>query len=510
MPLYDKLQSVILAAGKSTRFNSSGTKLIEKVCGRPIVVYTAKLFEELNIESIFVVGHQKELIEKTILSNMSCNNTIKVSFVHQKEQLGTGHAVACTQNLWEKEDILIINGDGPLVNQEIIKELYKKHTESSAEITFVVANCPNPNHAYGRIIKDASGIRIVESKDFDKNAYTEDYPINAGIYIAKTEFLQNCINKINTQNASKEFYLTDLIKIASDRNSTVATYNAPFDRVMGINTPHELWQTEEIKRADIIKSWQEKGVRFGLTHCVQIDADVQIGAGTFIEFGVQILSGSVIGKNCFIKKLSTIDNSTIEDDVEINQNSIISNSHVCKSAKVGPFAHIRSQSKIEQESVIGNFVEIKSSTIGQNSLVLHLAYLGNTVTESMVNIGAGTITCNYDGVAKHSTIIKTNTFIGSNNTLVAPITIGANSFTAAGSTITEDVPANSLAIGRSKQVNKEDYVQKLLEKLRLKSISSSNNLDTKNNCAHEKPDQQEKHAQESCANSCKNNNQDYI
>ncbi|KKP26905.1 MAG: Bifunctional protein GlmU [candidate division TM6 bacterium GW2011_GWF2_30_66] len=480
MPLYDNLQSVILAAGKSTRFNSSGTKLIEKICGRPMIVYTLRLLEELNINATFVVGHQKELIENTISSNISRNTNIEVNFIHQKEQLGTGHAVACTQDKWKKDNILIINGDTPLVNNQIIEKLYKEHIESNAAISFVVAKCPDSNHAYGRIIREKSGIKIVEAKDFDKNIYTENYDINAGIYIAKTDFLNNCINKINTQNASKEFYLTDLVQIASEKNLAVITYEAQFNRVMGVNTPYELWQTEETKRLDIIKNFIDKGVKFSLMNAIEIDADTQIGAGTLIEYGVQISSGSIIGENCVIKKFSTISNSIIENNVEIYQNSIINNSQICKNTKIGPFAHVHEQSKIEQNSVVGNFVEIKTSTIGQNNLVLHLAYLGNTITGSTVNIGAGTITCNYDGISKHSTTIKNNAFIGSNNTLVAPVTIGESSFTAAGSTITEDVPAHSLAIGRSKQVNKEDYVQRLLEKLRLKSTSTSSS-DKKNN-----------------------------
>lgn len=504
MPLYENLQSIILAAGKSTRFNSNGTKLIEKICGRPMIVYTLKLLEELNIDATFVVGHQKELIENIILKNISNNTNINVNFVLQKEQLGTGHAVACTQEVWEKDNILIINGDTPLVNNKIIEELYKKHIESNAAISFVVAKCPSDNHAYGRIIKDKSGIKIVEAKDFNKNIYTENYDINAGIYIAKTDFLKNCINKINTQNASKEFYLTDLIQIASDQNLTVTIYKAEFDIVMGINTPYELWKTEETKRLDIIKNWINKGIKFNLTHAIEIDADVQIGTGTFIECGVQILSGSVIGKNCIIKKFSTISNSIIEDNAEIYQNSIINNSQICKNTKIGPFAHVHEQSIIEQNSIIGTFVEIKTSIIGEDNLALHLAYLGNTITGSTVNIGAGTITCNYDGISKHSTTIKNNAFIGSNNTLVAPVTIGESSFTAAGSTITEDVPAHSLAIGRSKQVNKEDYVQKLLEKLRLKSINTLTS-DKKNNINNLET--------ESChfSNTCKtNNSQDNI
>jgi bifunctional UDP-N-acetylglucosamine pyrophosphorylase/glucosamine-1-phosphate N-acetyltransferase len=509
MSLYSNLQSVILAAGKSTRFHSNKTKLVENICGRPVVLYTAKLFEELSIDSIFVVGHQKELIQETVSNNVKN----KVSFVHQKEQLGTGHAVACTKELWDKENILIVNGDVPLIDKNLIETLYTKHNNANAHLSFVVSTCPHQNHAYGRIIKDESGIKIVEAKDFVKEEYDKirhiSHDINAGIYIARASFLNNCINKINTENASKEFYLTDLVKIASDSKLNVLTHAAPFDRVMGINTNYELMLTEEIKRSDIIKHWASQGVKFETTFGINIDIDVEIGQYTSIEYGVQILSGSKIGRNCIIKKLATIENSTLEDFVTVHQNSIIRDSYLCLNSKIGPFSHVHSHSMIEQDTVINNFVEIKSSTIGSNSYVMPLSYIGNTVTEPLVNIGAGTITCNYDGVSRHSTTIKNSAFIGSNNTLVAPIVIGENSFTAAGSTITEDVPSNSLALARAKQVNKEDYVQGLLEKLRLRSselIDQENQTLTNNFCKFENNDKTDKNSSNANINSIPNKN----
>jgi len=470
--LSDKLQSIVLAAGKSSRFKTGKTKLAEKICGRPMILYPAKLLESLGIQSTFVVGYQKEVLENLIAK--SCSN--RVNFIHQEEQLGTGHAVACTQHLWEKDHVLILNGDAPLVTAEIIKNLYKEHIQADAAISLVASHYTGTDHAYGRIIQDKDGIKIVEAKDFKEEVYDRKCCINAGIYIANTKFLKSCISKIHSKNAAQEFYLTSLVEIACKKNLNIVTSYAPYDKIRGINTFEELWAAEQIKRSKLIKYWMEHGVRFQVAQNIHLDIDIEIGAGSTIGGGAHILSGSQIGTNCNIRKFSTIDNSIIKDNVEVFPNSIIRDSHIGKNAKIGPFAHIHSQSKIEEGVVIGNFVEIKKSTIGKKSSAKHLTYLGNATVGSQVNIGAGTITCNYDGFSKHPTIIKNNAFIGSNNTLVAPITIEQNAFTAAGSTITKDVPQNSLGIGRVKQVNKEDYREKLLEKLKLRSLQVNTKL----------------------------------
>jgi len=474
--LSNKLQAVMLAAGKATRFKTGNTKLIEKICGKEMILFPAQLLEQLEIESIFVVGYQKKIIEQTVSENIKQ----KASFVHQEQQLGTGHAVACTKELWNKDHILILNGDVPLVTREIIETLYKQHTESDAAISFVVSHYIGTDHAYGRVIQDEKSIQIVEAKDFDGTIYNTKCCINAGIYIAKTEFLKNCIDKITTQNAAKEFYLTSLVEIACKKKLKVVTSHAPFDRIRGINDFQELWAAEQIKRSELIKHWMQQGVRFDLAQKIHLDVDVQIEPGSTIGSGVHLLGNTKIGKNCRVRKFSTIENSTLEEGVEILPNTIIRDSHICKNAKIGPFAHIRNESTIEEDAVIGNFVEVKKSIVGKNSSARHLSYLGNATIGKQVNIGAGVITCNYDGIKKHPTIIKDNAYIGSNNTIIAPVTIGQNAFTAAGSTITEEVPDNSLAIGRAKQINKENYVQKLLDRLQTRS-ANINTQNCKNN-----------------------------
>ena len=472
----NKLQAIVLAAGKATRFKTGNTKLIEKICGQEMIVFSAKLLEKLNIPTIFVVGYQKEIIENLVSKHTCC----KPQFIHQEKQLGTGHAVACTKDLWNQKNILILNGDVPLVTQKIIEKLYKKHTESDAAISFVVSHYTGSDHAYGRVVEDEKSIRIVEAKDFNQDIYDEQCCINAGIYLIKTTFLKSCINKLTTKNASQEFYLTDLVQMACKKNLKVVTSYAPFDRIRGINDFEELWAAEQIKRSEIIKHWMKHGVRFHLAQKIHIDIGVQIGVGSTIGSGVHLLGNTAIGQNCNIRKFSTLENATIEDNVEIFPNTIIRDSYVSKHAKIGPFAHIHSESTIEQHAVVGNFVEVKKSTVGSHTKAKHLTYLGNATIGSKVNIGAGTITCNHDGVKKHQTIIQDNAYVGSNNTLVAPITIGKNSFTAAGSTITKDTPSNSLAIGRTRQINKENYAQKLLEKLKARSAF----INKKNETAH--------------------------
>jgi len=473
--LSNKLQAVVLAAGKSSRFKTGNTKLVEKICGKEMILFPTNLLWQMGIESIFVVGYQKEIIEKIVSENKKSSD-YTVNFVHQKEQLGTGHAVACTKDLWDKDHILILNGDVPLVTNETIESLYKRHIESNAAISFVVSHYIGTDHAYGRVIQDEKSIRIVEAKDFNETVYDSKCCINAGIYIAKTKFLQDCINNITTQNAAQEFYLTSLVEMAYEKKLKVVTSYAPFDQIRGVNNFEELWAVEQIKRSELIKHWMHNGVRFDLAQKIHLDVDVQIDTGSTIGSGVHLLGNTKIGKNCHVRKFSTIENSTLEQDVEILPNTIIRDSYICKNAKIGPFAHVRNNSTIEQNAVIGNFVEVKKTTVGKNSSAKHLSYLGDTVIGKQVNIGAGVIICNYDGFKKHPTIIKDNAYIGSNNTIIAPVNIGKNTFTAAGSTITQDIPDNSFAIARAKQINKENYVKKLLDKLQARSKQINNKV----------------------------------
>jgi len=455
----NKVQAIVLAAGKSTRFNTGRTKLLEKICGQEMILYTMRLLEQLNIPISVVVGYQKDQVQHAI-TRRHFNG---VNFIVQEEQCGTGHAIMCTKNVWDREHILVMNGDVPLVNSAIIENLYEKHISSHADVSFVTAHNADPNMGgYGRVIRTENSIKIVEARDFDGDA-NEHCCINAGIYLVRRQFLNNCIQQLAQNDKTHEFYITDLIKIASDQGLTVSTTSAPFDRIRGINTLQELWAAEQIKRAELIKYWMEKGVHFSVAQNVHIDLDIAIGAGTYVGCGVHILSGSVIGKNCRLQEFAAIENTHIGDGCNILPHCIIKDSYIGANSVVGPFAHIREHCQIAENNNIGNFVEIKKSVIGKNTKIRHLAYIGDASVGANVNIGAGTITCNYNGLEKNRTIIEDNAFIGSNNTLIAPVTIEQGAYTAAGSVISENVPAQALAIARARQVNKEGYAQQLRE-----------------------------------------------
>ena len=456
----DDLQGIILAAGKSTRFKTGRTKLAERICGQKMILYPTTLLQNLNIKTTVIVGFQQDRIKEIIIKKHNDH----ISFVTQEQQQGTGHALALTHNQWEKEHILVINGDMPLVTESIIKQLYAKHKKNNAAISFVMAHNPDPSTgSYGRVVKTKKEIQIVEAKDFDGDTH-EHCCINAGIYIIAKKFLTQHIDALANNNASKEFYITDLVKIASDNGQPIATVTVPFDHVRGINTFHELWAAEQVKRAELIKYWMEQGVRFSVAQNVHIDLNVSIGAGTYIGCGVHLLGNTTIGKNCKIFEFSSLQNTTLDEQATIYPHCIINNAHIGAHASVGPYAHLHDNTHIGSEAVIGNFVEVKNSTIGNQTKAKHLSYLGDATIGSHVNIGAGTITCNHNGTQKQKTIIKDNAYIGSNNSLVAPVTIHEKAFTGAGSVITQDVPADALALGRARQINKKGYATKLRER----------------------------------------------
>lgn len=451
------LQAIVLAAGKSTRFNINSSKMVEKICGQEMILYTTRLLEQLKIPTTVVVGYQKDAVQE-VITNF---HKERIHFEIQEEQYGTGHAIVCARNSFKEEHILIMNGDMPLVTSDIIERLYNSHIESQACMSFIVAHNDDPSgQSYDRVIKDDNKIKIVQAKDFNGD-YTDHCCINAGIYIVSKSFLEKNIQEIEKNDGSTELCFTNIIKIASDQNVIVTTIQTSFDRIRGINNFQELWAAEQIKRAELIKYWMENGVRFSVAQNVHIDLDVTIGSGSYIGCGVHILQGSKIGQNCFIHEFSAIENSILEDQATIYSHCIIKDSYISACAQVGPFAHVTSSSRLEANAVIGNFVEVKRSTIGINSKAKHLTYLGDAQIGNNVNIGAGTITCNYDGTNKNQTIIKDGAFISSNNSLVAPVVIEKNAFTAAGSTITDFVPEDALAIARARQINKEGYAKKL-------------------------------------------------
>lgn len=455
------IQAVVLAAGKSSRFNTGSSKLLEKICGREIILYATKLLEELSLPATVVLGHNAPEIRRVIEDFHAAQQPL---FVYQNHQQGTGHALLASQEAWQYDHIIVLNSDMPLVTHDVIKQLIQKHLQSESSASFVIAHNDDPSlKGYGRVIKDSGGIKIVEAKNYHGNL-NENCCVNAGIYIFKRGFLEKHITSLVPNSETKEYYITDLIEIASMHGNHVETISVNFDHVRGVNTLKELWAAEQIKKSELISYWMLRGIRFYAAQSVHLDLDISIGTGTSIGFGVHLFKGTHIGADCRIDAFSMITKSTIGDKVVVLPHSIIENSTIATESKIGPFAHIHSESSINTQSTIGNFVEIKKSSLGIKSKVKHLAYLGDTMAGNEVNIGAGTITCNHNGKTKHQTRIENNAYIGSNNTLIAPLTIGSNAFTAAGSVITKDVPADALAIARNFQVNKQGYALRLKSK----------------------------------------------
>lgn len=295
-----------------------------------MILYPTNLLKQLNIPITLVVGHQKNQIKETVTKHHDNHNqNNKIDFVTQEEQRGTGHAIVCTQDSWKNDHILIMNGDMPLVTEDIIETLYKKHLDTKAVVSFVIAHNADPTgKSYGRIIKNNGSIQIVEAKHFEGDPHEHCF-INAGIYIVSKKFLEQSIDAIEKNEKTKEFYFTDLIKIASDNKNTITTTYASFDRIRGINDMQELWAAEQIKRSDIIRWWMSKGVRFTVPQNVHLDLNVSIGSGTVIGGGVHILCNSTIGKNCEIHEFSSLKNATLKDNVTVQPHCVI------KNAKIG-------------------------------------------------------------------------------------------------------------------------------------------------------------------------------
>jgi bifunctional UDP-N-acetylglucosamine pyrophosphorylase/glucosamine-1-phosphate N-acetyltransferase len=357
--IYTNIQAIILAAGKSTRFNTETSKLAETICGQPMILFTTKLLTALKIPTTVVTGHHREAIESII----SQEHGTAINFVVQEKQEGTGHALSCTKHLWDKENILVINADCPLVTTETVTALYTEHLEKNSIVSFVTACNPDPtNKSYGRIVKNENRIEIVEAKDFTGNP-SEHCCINAGIYLISKDFLLNYIATLNDNNASKEFYITDLIKIASDNNKKVTTIKAPFDTIRGVNTLQELWAIEQIKRSELIKHWMDNGVRFSLAQNVHVDLNVAIGQGSYIGCGVHLKGNTSIGKNCAIHEFSSLENVIIQDNTIINQHCILKNTHIESNMHIGPLVYMKNNITLHSPHDSAHNFDMHNTTI---------------------------------------------------------------------------------------------------------------------------------------------------
>lgn len=463
-------QAIVLAAGKSSRFKSDTTKLLYTLCGQEMILYPLQLLQQFDIPMTLVIGYKKELIKKLF----ERHHIDSLSFVEQAQQRGTGDAVAATIHTWHADHIIVMNGDVPLVPSSVLRELMDQHIATSATITLAVAHNIDPIAAsgFGRVMTREGIMSIVEARDYKGDPFA-DCCINAGIYIFKREFLKRYIGTLLPHENAQEMYLPDLIEIASRKKLQITTVIAPFDQVRGVNTLKELWTAEQIKRSEIIETLMQQGVRFTYAQSTHIDINVTIGAGSCIESGVQLLAGTRIGKECTIGAFSIISNTRLDDRVIVHSHSIIHDATIGTEATIGPFAYIHRNSVVGMGSIIGNFVEVSKSSIAQHTKIKHLSYIGNAIIGSYVNIGAGTIICNYNGITKNNTIIDDHVFIGSNNALIAPLHIAKYAMTAAGSVITDNVPEHALAIARAKQETKLGYADKIRNPIAIGGASKS-------------------------------------
>lgn len=467
------LVAIILAAGKGTRFKSEKPKVLHTILGKPMIFYVKYAVNWIKPQkTVFVVGYKKE----DVINAINCDKCI---FVHQEEQLGTAHAVITASEHFKDFDgyVLVINGDTPLIKGETLHnageflkalvryeganlENYRGYRNESIAGVVITARVPNP-YGYGRIIKDKNHriIKIVEEKD--ANQQEKDInEINSGIYFFYAPYLYESLKKVNNNNSQEEYYLTDIIEILREEGKYVYALEIPdYTEILNVNDRLALAGVENILKQRFMTFWGLNGTTFHNPESIWIEfdvdfsKDVEIFQNCFISGKTQIGEGTVIEPNCVIK------NSKIGNNVKILANSYIEDSVIENGAIIGPFARIRNNSHIKEKVVIGNFVEVKNSVIGERTNAKHLTYLGDAEIGKDVNIGAGTITCNYDGFEKHKTVIKDKAFIGSDTMLVAPVVIGEEAITGSGSVITKDVPDKALAIERNQQKIIENYTE---------------------------------------------------
>jgi len=442
---------VILAAGKGTRLKSALAKVLHRAGGRPLVEHVVRACQPLKPrEIVAVVGHQAEDVTAAV-------KPLGVKTILQEPQRGTGHAMLVARRAIpaRAKFAILLPGDAPLIRTETVAALAAAHRESGAAATILSAEIENPA-GYGRIVRqdDGSVSAIVE----DSALTAEQRPIreiNSSIYCFTLEKLWPCLATLKPKNVHKELYLTDAIAVLRQKGEKVqAVRAADPDEVLGCNTRADLAAVDAVFRRRKRAAIMDAGVTIELPETVLIDPEVTVGADSRIEPGVQLLGKTRIGAGCTVRTGSVLSDAVLEDNVLVKPYTMISASHLSQGTQAGPFAHLRDGARLEENARVGNFVEVKKSVLGEGVKSMHLTYLGDARIGSGSNIGAGTITCNYDGVNKNPTIIGKRVFIGSDTALVAPVRVGDGAYVGAGSVITKNVPSDALGLARGKQVNK--------------------------------------------------------
>jgi len=451
----------IMAAGKGTRLNSRRPKVLHEVGGRALLLHVIAAAKRLaGVREIYcIVGHEAKRVQTAVADT-------GVSFVEQAEQRGTGHAMQVLKASMElsgaplPKHLLVLSGDVPLVRPETLAALCKLHLQERAAMSILTAVPQDPT-GYGRVLRLSPGqpevVAIVEQKSLTP-AQLAAPEINSGIYCFETAALFSKLDLLSTGNAHGEFYLTDVAALLVAGGQRVVALQAErMDEVLGANTISEVMHLDTALRAETAQRLMAQGVTIFRPDTCVIDAEVTVGPDTVIEPYVQLLGTTRIGSECLIRSYSVVQHSVLGNGVVVRNGCILDHAEAGDGAVLGPYAHLRPQSRIGELAHVGNFCETKKTTLGRGSKVNHLTYLGDAVIGAGVNVGAGVITCNYDGAEKHTTTIGDGVFVGSDSTLVAPVSIGDGAYVGAGSCITESVPAGALAIGRSRQVTKEGW-----------------------------------------------------
>jgi bifunctional UDP-N-acetylglucosamine pyrophosphorylase/glucosamine-1-phosphate N-acetyltransferase len=450
-----------MAAGKGTRLKSKRPKVLHEVGGRALLLHVIDAARTLvPPDRIFcIVGHEAERVQAAVAPT-------GVNFVLQEVQRGTGHAMQVLKAWFElsatpiPQHLLVLSGDVPLIEPQTLSALCELHLLERAAMTILTAVPPDPT-GYGRVLRESPGrpgvTAIVEQKALTPDQLSAP-EINSGIYCFETAALFSKLDLLSTDNAHAEFYLTDVaaMLVAGGRR-VVALQASSVDQVLGANTIAEMMHLDAAMRAAAARRLMAQGVTIFRPETCVIDAEVVAGPDTVVEPFTQLLGATRIGSDCRIRSYSVIQNSQLGDNVTVRNGCILDGAEIGDGAVLGPYAHLRPESRIGPEAHVGNFCETKKITLGRGSKANHLSYLGDAVIGAGVNVGAGVITCNYDGTKKHTTTIGDGVFVGSDSTLVAPISIGDGAYVAAGSCITQPVPADSLAIGRSPQITKPGW-----------------------------------------------------
>lgn len=446
------LYSIILAAGEGKRMKSKLPKPLQKVCGKTLIDRVISAVTEAGAEkNIAVIGHMSDKMEEYLGD--------RVEYAYQRERLGTGHAVM--QGIVSVSDkdgsVIVVCGDTPLITAEMIKEAYGEHTKECRAATVITAVCDNP-FGYGRIVRrDGRVVKIVEQKDAAEEEKRIN-EINSGMYIFDIQKLKSALAKITNDNAQGEYYLTDAIEILINEGETVGAYITDMEQIMGVNDRAQLAEADRLLNRRNVKALMDGGVMVLNPDTVRVDDDVKAGADTVIYPNTILEGATQIGENCIIGPNTRIINCKISDNTEV-QSSVATDSEIGSGTVVGPFAYIRPGSKIGDNIKVGDFVEIKNASIGNGTKIAHLTYVGDADVGERVNFGCGTVVVNYDGIHKHRTTIEDDCFIGCNTNLVSPVTVRKGAYTAAGSTITDEVPQDALAIARARQVVKEGWAK---------------------------------------------------